>query len=238
MFLNREMLRKYKKTSLFLMLMPIIFFAREPITELLKALSGDNISGKYIYAPAGDVVYSVEETGTVLYPSGKKLQFSNNYKSYQQYVSELGRVTITGKNLGNIDEKLDVLIRNEGFEFSFGNSQSGDFCTKHFSDLYPVALKKFFYFMPNSYLFKGKTWKGYFCDGRIECRYEIRSMDESSSHIELNCTGVFDKKNLNVNADMLLLKDNHLFKNVEARISIESDYIKSEWEIKEQKEEL
>ena len=175
---------------------------------------------------------TVVELGKVKFVSGNELIFENRYKSTETVTKRGSKLTVTGKYEGKIDPKLKPHLKKDSYYIEIDPTESGFDISSDFSVLYPVALRRFLYFMPVKNLFDDKKWEIVTKNQEFICSYQL-FLKVEKDYISITCSGVIGNSNAAMTGEIVLNKELNGFKSTELEITAEDTFQVSNWKFHE-----
>lgn len=175
---------------------------------------------------------AVIETGTVKYITGEELIFNDKYKSVENITKNGSVLTITGKYEGKIDPSLEPFLKNNTYYIELNTADSGFDISSKLSALYPVALKRFLYFMPAKSIFDNKKWKVVTKNEEFSCSYQL-FLKNDKNFISILCSGVLGDNSVAMTGDIILNKSFNGYQSTELEITVENQFLVSNWQFQE-----
>ena len=176
---------------------------------------------------------NVIETGRVKFNSGNELIFENEYKSTEAVTKSGSKLTVTGKYDGKIDPKLKPHLKKDNYYIEVDPTESGFDISSKFSVLYPVALRRFIYFMPVKNLFDNKKWEIVTKNQEFTCSYQL-FLKTDKNFISIICSGVIGNSNVAMTGEIVLNKKFNGFNSTELEITAEDAFQVSIWKFTEE----
>jgi len=174
----------------------------------------------------------VIETGKIKYKTGEELAFNNKYNSVENVTKNGSVLTITGKYEGEIDPKIKPYLKNNTYYIELNTADSGFDISSKFSALYPVALKRFLYFMPAKSIFDNKRWKVVTKSEEFSCSYQL-FLKNDKNFISILCSGVLGDNSIAMAGDIVLNKGFNGYQSTELEITVENQFLVSNWQFRE-----
>lgn len=176
---------------------------------------------------------AVVETGTVRHITGEEQTFNNRYKSVENVTKNGSVLTITGKYEGEIDPAIKPFLKNNTYYIELSTADSGFDISSKLSALYPVALKRFLYFMPAKSIFDNKKWKVVTKSGQFSCDYQL-FLKNDKDFISILCSGALGDNSVAMTGDIVLNKNFNGYRSTELEITVENQFLVSNWELREE----
>ena len=176
---------------------------------------------------------TVIETGKVKFSSGNELSFKNRYKSSETVTKSGSKLTVTGKYEGNIDPKLRPYLKKDSYHIEIDTARSGFDIDPKFSVVYPVAFKRFLYFMPVGNLFDNKKWEIVTKNQEFSCSYQL-FLKAEKDYVSLICSGIVGGSNAAMLGEVVLNKGLNGFRSTELEITVEDQFKVSTWNFSEE----
>lgn len=175
---------------------------------------------------------TVTEEGKVKFKSGKELNFKNHYTSKESVTKSGTKLTVTGKYKGEIDPKLKPHIKESSYYIEIDTTGSGIDISSKFSALYPVALRRFLYFMPIGNLFDNKKWEIVTKDQAFSCSYQL-FLKTQKNYVTLICSGLIGNSSAAMTGQIILNDQLNGFQSTSLDITVEDPGQISSWEFTE-----
>lgn len=171
----------------------------------------------------------VVEVGKIKYKNGKSLDLRNSYNSLESRINSNNMITLKGTISGTVDEALKPFLDGSSYtsEIDLGTADTGGF-----NPLYPVALRKLFYFMPKTELFDQKKWEIKAAGGEFPCSYTLR-LAESVRSVDIQCSGKIKESSVILTGRVELNTTFSGFTRSDLDITAENALLSSNWKLSE-----
>lgn len=179
-------------------------------------------------------VLNVHEKGRISYVSGRILDLKNEYEVEKKINREESVITVHGRIDGSIDPVLAPVFNSRNYLTEIDLSDVESACSAGFNPLYPVALRRLIYFMPEAELFDGQVWELNTCKGKFNCSYMLKLTDEKAS-VEILCSGGIGDSDVAVSGDLAVNKKLNGFDSVDLEITSSTPELVSVWTFSDRK---
>lgn len=214
------------------------FFSRKISSRLLLAgmlilgvyLFRDHLSmnSKFRIQTKNQQILNVIENGRITYTSGRIIDIKNEFSTEEKINRNESVVTVHGRIDGNIDPVLSPLFNSRNYFTEIDLSDIESACSPRFNPLYPSALRRLIYFMPEAGVFDGQVWEINTCDGKFNCSYTLKYPDKKAS-VELLCSGSIEGSEVALSGNLEVNKKLNGFDSVRLEITSSSPELVSNW---------
>lgn len=214
------------------------FFSRKNISKLVLIsiiavtayLFKDRLflNSKFHIQAGYQQVLDVYEKGKVTFSSGRVLDVKNEYKVEEKISRDGSVITVHGRIDGNIDPVLSPIFNSRNYFTEIDLADVESACSAGFNPLYPVALRRLIYFMPEAELFDGQVWELNTCKGKFHCSYVLRFSDKKAS-VEILCSGSIGDSDVAVSGNLTVNKKLNGFDTVTLEITSSAPELVSVW---------
>jgi len=170
----------------------------------------------------------VVEKGNINFVSGNTLEIMNDYKTEENLSRVESFITINGKIDGRIDPVLVPLFNSRKYLTEVNTADIENACSPDFNPLYPVAIRRLIYFMPESALFDGQKWEINTCHGKLRCNYALSFKNKKAS-VEILCSGSIQNSEIAISGNLAVNKKLNGFDSVMLEITSSSPELVSNW---------
>lgn len=132
---------------------------------------------------------SVHEKGEIKFVSGSHLKIENKYKNYENISRNNSFITIQGKIDGKIDPVLAPLFNSSKYLTEIDVNDIESACSQKFNPLYPTALRRLIFFMPDHPLFNDQRWEINTCQSKFRCSYALSTINKKWV-VDMLCSGI------------------------------------------------
>lgn len=183
----------------------------------------------FSFQSADSIKKEVLEEGKISYKNGRSLDLKNSYNSLESRTNNNNRITLKGKISGTLDENLKPFIEGDSYTSEI---DPGSAVIDGFNPLYPVALRKLLYFMPQTGLFDQKKWEINAAGGEFPCSYTL-SLGDAVRSVALQCSGRIGESSVIVTGNIGLNASFSGFTQTDLDISVENGLLSSNWRLSE-----
>lgn len=212
--------------------LPILLFLSGILAAFYLYFANHNSKIFFSFKSRGPIVKNVTEIGELRFAPEKRLNLKNIYQIKEEAVVKDSLIQLNGKIDGKIDDVLKPLIKSDEYFFEI-DWEKGDFCPRNFVPHYPIALRRFIYFMPRSELFNGKKWEISACDGNFICAYSL-ILEEGERTVDLNCSGKIENNDVVLAGKLEINGAFDGFPRTDLEIISENSDLLSSWNFKEE----
>jgi hypothetical protein len=186
-------------------------------------------SNKHFHIPSKKKqTLQVVEKGNIKYVSGGSLEIMNNYKTEENLSRIDSFITIQGKIDGRIDPVLAPLFNTKKYLTEIDVSDIEGACSPDFNPLYPVAIRRLIYFMPEGAIFDGQIWEINTCRAKFRCSYTLLLKNKKAS-VEMLCSGNIHNSEVAMSGNLAVNEKLNGFDSVTLEITSSSPELVSNW---------
>ena len=179
-------------------------------------------------------MFEIHEKGKISYPSGKVVEIKNEYSTEEKISRDGSVITVHGRIDGNIDPVLTPIFNSRNYFTEIDLSDIDCACSAGFNPIYPVAVRRLVYFIPETELFDGQVREINTCKGKLSCIYTLKFIDKKA-FAELLCSGSMGDSEVAVSGIIGINKKLSGFDSINLEITASAPELVSSWTISDTK---
>lgn len=187
---------------------------------------------RYHFKPQGALRYTINEQGTIIFPSKKEMKLYNDYKADITFTTINKELSLKTTLTGSFDPLLEILHPNYDFLTTMNRGHDGcEFCPNTISPIYPFSLRRLIYILPTG-LKPNQHIRKRICSD-YDCLWKSEEVVDTL-HVSLHCEATTSNHfSVVFSTHFIFSQQQNTYTSMHGVISVESPDISSVWEFSE-----